>query len=113
MAKERTAALKAIRQFLNEANKRISIDKVVLYGSTATGRTHEWSDIDIAVVSDDFLNKTRKERLVLLKEIAWYAKTTEIDALGYTVKEFETDDPLDIVSEIKKNGEVVFDRSAF
>lgn len=32
----------------------IRIRKVVLFGSYVTGKANEWSDIDVALVSDDF-----------------------------------------------------------
>lgn len=35
--------------------KSIPLRTVVVFGSVATGTTHEWSDIDLAVVCDPFL----------------------------------------------------------
>ena len=32
----------------------IHIDKIILFGSYARGNANEYSDIDIAVISDDF-----------------------------------------------------------
>jgi predicted nucleotidyltransferase len=113
MVKSRTTALETIQRFLAEANKKIGIKKVVLYGSVAKGRSRRWSDIDIAVISDNFTGMSHKERLTMLKKIAWDAGTTEIDALGYTEKEFSVDSPLDLVSEIKEYGEVVFENPEF
>ncbi len=44
-----------ILKFLNAIiSKGIHIEKVILYGSYASGKAHEDSDIDLAVVSSDF-----------------------------------------------------------
>ncbi len=40
----------------------IRIRKVVLFGSYVTGKADEWSDIDIALVSDDFEGDWFKDR---------------------------------------------------
>lgn len=35
--------------------KSVPLQRVLVFGSVATGTTHEWSDIDIAVVCEPFL----------------------------------------------------------
>ena len=40
----------------------IRIRKVVLFGSYVTGKADEWSDIDVALVSDDFEGDWFKDR---------------------------------------------------
>ena len=41
--------------FLNELSKNnFKIDKAYLFGSYAKGTNNEWSDIDLAVVSENF-----------------------------------------------------------
>jgi predicted nucleotidyltransferase len=35
-------------------NSGIKLRKVILYGSFAKGTQHEWSDIDVALVADEF-----------------------------------------------------------
>ncbi len=44
-----------------EAN-HIRIRKVVLFGSYVTGKADAWSDIDVALVSDDFEGDWFKDR---------------------------------------------------
>lgn len=111
MAQTRVDILGKIVRFVKAANSQIDIKKVVLYGSHIKGETDEWSDIDLAVVSDDFKSMTLKERLLLLKKIAWVEGLTEIDALGYSETEFESEHPLDFVVEIKEHGIVVYDKN--
>jgi predicted nucleotidyltransferase len=40
----------------------IRIRKVVLFGSYVTGKANEWSDIDVALASDDFEGNWFKDR---------------------------------------------------
>ena len=46
--------LNSIREFVKEAKKHYNITSVILFGSYAKGTQTEDSDIDIAVISDDF-----------------------------------------------------------
>ncbi|MCL6472589.1 MAG: nucleotidyltransferase domain-containing protein [Firmicutes bacterium] len=110
MDKARASTRQAIDRFIRVAEKKINIEKVILFGSYATGEVHEWSDIDIAVISSDFKDMDNRERLLLLNRIAWDAGVTEIDALGYTRQEFDSDDPLDLVTEIKEHCIVVYEK---
>ena len=110
VAEERTSIIKNIRRFIAAASTRLDIKKAVLFGSHASGREREWSDIDLAVISDDFEGMSAKERSHLLSKIAWETGVTEIDALGYTEAEFAIDDALDLVSEIKEHGVVVYEK---
>ncbi|MFQ5636493.1 MAG: nucleotidyltransferase domain-containing protein [bacterium] len=44
-----------LKKYITELEKSgIHIKSAFLFGSYAHGRIHEWSDIDIALVSDDF-----------------------------------------------------------
>lgn len=74
---------------------------IYLFGSYAKGKAHEWSDIDVAVISDKMRrNKSKNENLL------WYIRRdvdSMIEPFGFTVKEFQNDcDPM--VNEIKKTG---------
>ncbi|TAL68858.1 MAG: nucleotidyltransferase domain-containing protein [Bacteroidetes bacterium] len=47
--------LNKINLYLDELNKNnIKVRKAILFGSYAKGNYNEWSDIDLAIVSDDF-----------------------------------------------------------
>lgn len=44
-----------IKIFLDETEKKnIKINSAYLFGSYAHGNPHKWSDIDLAIISDDF-----------------------------------------------------------
>lgn len=46
--------LNIINEYANELRKHYNITTIILFGSFAKGTNNENSDIDIAVVSDDF-----------------------------------------------------------
>jgi predicted nucleotidyltransferase len=57
----------SVREIINNYLKsleahHIRIRKVVLFGSYVTGKADEWSDIDVALVSDDFEGDWFKDR---------------------------------------------------
>src|SRR5206468_8924664 len=43
------AELERIRSLLSEQS---TVKQVVVFGSTATGQTHEWSDLDVMVIEE-------------------------------------------------------------
>lgn len=111
MVKGEIGASKIINQFVKELQKHILVTKIILFGSYAKSQQSEWSDIDLAVISDDFRNVTYLDRLVMLGKFAWQAKATVIEALGFTEEEYAHASKLDFLSEIKKNGVVIYDAS--
>ena len=46
--------LNSINEFIKEIKKHYNITTIILFGSYAKGTENEDSDIDIAVISDDF-----------------------------------------------------------
>ena len=95
-------AKKIVKEYAKELKKRnYSFSAVYLFGSYAKGKAHKWSDIDVAVVSDEMKKNIDEGRFLL-----WHIRR-EVDSMiephGFTVKDFEDDsDPM--VSEIKKTG---------
>ncbi|MCJ7578822.1 MAG: nucleotidyltransferase domain-containing protein [candidate division Zixibacteria bacterium] len=110
MVKEKIENLKEVRRFINRVKKKINIDKVILFGSFVEGKQREWSDIDLAIVSDDFSKMSFHQRLVFLGMLAWQAKVTEIEALGYTLDEYKNATKLDFLGEIKRTGEIIYEK---
>ncbi|NJO92364.1 MAG: nucleotidyltransferase domain-containing protein [Chloroflexia bacterium] len=51
----RESAIEKAKQFINDCQSNgLSFQKVLLFGSAAKDMTHEWSDIDLLLVSDQF-----------------------------------------------------------
>ena len=109
MATKGIKTSKTIDRFLKETGKQFFVKKAILFGSYVRGHAKKYSDIDIAVVSDDFRNINYFERLVRLGRIAWQVKATEIEALGFTVDEYKHASDLDFLGEIKKRGKIIYE----
>ena len=107
MDKTDSETLKIITRFMREAKKSLDVKRVILFGSRASGQSSTWSDIDIAVISNDFNGMDFIKRSARLGKIAWVAKTTEVEAFGFTEQEYERAGRLDFAWEIKKTGKVV------
>lgn len=58
---------KIAKQYAELVKTEISIDSVYLYGSYAKGTDSEDSDIDIAVVGEDFIGDPVEDTLKLMK----------------------------------------------
>jgi predicted nucleotidyltransferase len=61
MDKKISKTLKELKSALEEAG--IKVDQVILFGSYATGWSRKGSDIDVAVVSEDFRGMNLLKRL--------------------------------------------------
>jgi len=99
---------KIVHQFIEELKKNISIEKVILFGSYVKNKRKKWSDIDLAIISNDFEGVDYFDRLVMLGKYAWQAKATAIEALGFTPGEYRKITPLDFLSEIEKTGKIIY-----
>ncbi len=95
--------IKKIEEFVKALKRdNINVAKVILYGSRASGKAHEYSDIDVAIVSPDF-GKDRFEEGVRLFKIA-----CEIDSLiepvPISLESYEKDTWVPLIYEIRVNG---------
>ena len=95
-------AKKIVKEYADKLReKNYPFSAVYLFGSYAKGKSHKWSDIDVAVVSDKLKrNRDKNENLL------WHIRR-DVDSMiephTFTVEDFEDDsDPM--VSEIKKTG---------
>jgi len=95
-----------ISAFRNAIESRgIRADKIILFGSYATGQYREDSDIDIVVISRDFENKSYWERIDILSD-AIYALFEPIEATAFTPDEWQSRES--ILADFAQNGEVVY-----
>lgn len=85
--------------------QHVHIQKIILYGSWASGHANEDSDIDLVVISDSFNKKDYWERIDLLSQ-AIYKVFAPIEAVALTQAEW--DNKSSSVCEYAKNGETVF-----
>lgn len=73
----------AVNAFLEKLKGKVRVESAIVHGSTARGGSGPWSDVDLIVVSDDFLHLPFLERLSLLTEL----KVNRVEALGYSYEE--------------------------
>jgi len=97
------AIQRTISSFIKELKKRkIKIAKVILFGSRASGRAHEYSDIDVAIVSPDF-GKDRYQEGARLFEIACTIDP-RIEPVPISLSSYKNDTWIPIIYEIRING---------
>ncbi|MFZ3123496.1 MAG: nucleotidyltransferase domain-containing protein [Thermodesulfovibrionales bacterium] len=95
--------IKKAQQFIRELKKhKIRVSKAILYGSRISGKAHEFSDIDIAIVSPDF-GKNRYREGTKLFEIA-STVDPRIEPVPISSKSYRNDTWLPLIYEIRKNG---------
>jgi predicted nucleotidyltransferase len=87
------------------AARGINPQKVILYGSHASGSSNPESDIDIVVISEDFVGKTYWERIDILAD-AIYEIFAPLEAVAMTPEEWERGDSF--IVDFARNGEVLF-----
>ncbi len=74
-------------QQLRDFKRRNKIRKLYLFGSTASGKTHPWSDVDLLVVANRFRGKGLLERAPRL-HMNWNLDYP-VDFLCYSPEEFD------------------------
>ncbi len=90
-----------LKKYVAELERNnIHLEAVVLFGSYATGRYEEFSDIDVALVSDDFQGVRFLDRRRITKPTL--ATDYTIDPLPYRSEDFNEEDLF--VKEILKTG---------
>lgn len=92
---------RTITQYLTALREQdFPIQEAILFGSYATGQAHEWSDIDLALVSDEFegirfLDKNKIRKITI-------GVSTDLEVLPFKPSDFTPSNPL--VREILDTG---------
>lgn len=95
---------KTIEKYIEELKKKnIDIKGAYLFGSYAKGNASEWSDIDLAVITNKFIGDSMDFRFLLMK----VARDIDfnIEPHPYLAEDFNTDNPF--VAEIIRTGKKV------
>lgn len=103
MVTQKAAIIDKVKRFAGEVKASgLRLRKVVLFGSYAHGQPHRWSDIDVALVADEFTG-------IGFYDIAYFARINNkrpyinIETRTYNTKDFSPrKDPF--VEEILKSG---------
>ena len=92
--------IEVIKKYIDKISKIYNLDSVFLFGSYAKGNQNESSDIDIAIISDDFIDIIDDGANLI--GLTWKIDT-RIEPHPITKAEFEkVDSPL--IKEIKETG---------
>lgn len=105
MVKEQLS--KIVDDYRQELEKKISVKKIILYGSLAYGQPHYGSDIDLVIISPDFAKLKPLERLEFLS-LATRRNRAPIEAIGYTPEEFDKAQDYIFLDYIAQNGKVLY-----
>lgn len=106
MAKE-NALKKSIFKYVNSVAKKFPITQVILFGSYAHGKPEKYSDIDLAIFSPKFSDKSHLKDVNFL----WLEAAKidpRIEPLPFSASEIEEADPRSFLGEILKTGKIVY-----
>lgn len=102
---DKNAVVEIVERFRQGLEARgIRPQKVILYGSHATGVATAISDIDLVVISKDFIGKGYWERVEVLSDVI-YEIFAPLDAVALTPDEWEEGESF--VVDFARNGEVL------
>ncbi len=101
------AIIETVRAYLRRlAHKGLDVGFAVLFGSHLEGQPHEWSDIDLVVVSSRFDVTKRREDIDLL----WVA-AMEVDAriepIACGVQEWADGDERAVIESARRTGRAI------
>ena len=89
MGNSKSLAIELAKDFKKRAAKKYGIKKIILFGSQATGKKREGSDIDLLVVSDRFKKRANFMSKLFAEWHIVQKKNLPVDFLPYRTKEFE------------------------
>ncbi|MEK7110214.1 MAG: nucleotidyltransferase domain-containing protein [Patescibacteria group bacterium] len=97
-----------LKKYVEKIKTEIKPQSIILYGSFARGTANEWSDIDIMVITD-FEKKNEFKLMNKLSDIGSKIDSERIfDVRVLRNKEFTNLSHLSILSEVKKEGVVIY-----
>ncbi len=98
----RDIAIKKVEAFIQEIKQAgLNIRKAVLFGSYAKGNQREWSDIDVALVADEFTGFGFEDRK-FFSGIKIKKEFLDIETRTFPTSYYEKGDPF--IDEIKQTG---------
>jgi len=96
------AVIEIVRNYAQDVESRgVHLRNVFLYGSFAKGTQHEWSDIDVALVADEFTGFTFNDKK-LFPYVGIKKPYIRIETKTYNTEYFKDGDPF--IEEIIKTG---------
>jgi len=106
MAKRTDSINAELKEYITLLKDAYNVYAVVLFGSHARGRATDYSDIDVAVFSDDFGKDPFSEMKGLLK--LRRKINPDIEPLPFSKQVFFEHDKAEFVSEILSKGKLIY-----
>jgi predicted nucleotidyltransferase len=101
------SVVKSVKQYLRAVNDSgIPVRYGVVFGSQTRGTAHEWSDIDLVVVSPLFDGKRKRQDIDLLWRMT-VTTDSRIEPIAVGERQWLEDDTSPIVEIARREGEVV------
>jgi len=102
MAYTKDEAIVVIRKFLENIRHELPIERAYLYGSYATGRNRDYSDIDLAIITPILnVENSIAINLKIFSRASRY--NVDLEPICFSPEEFEKEE-LPIVRDIKREG---------
>ena len=95
-----------VKQIIDELVKNYQQEKVILFGSQRTGKTHEWSDVDLVVIK----KTTKKFRDRIREASSSFKHVLPVDLIVYTPEEFAkmSKENWFVKDEVLEKGQVMY-----
>lgn len=110
MVKDKALIKDTINLFIEEVERHYDVETVILFGSWVKRTADEYSDIDLAIVAPEF-GKNRLKEAQFLSKIAWEVDAA-IEAIPYSVDEYNSVDTTCFLYKIIQDGEVVYSKAS-
>jgi len=100
----RESVISNLKMFAGEMKQSgFHLNKMVLYGSYSRNQQHTYSDIDVAIIADEFTGIGFDDVMLISRLLSKHPKLNSIQPRTYNTKDFDVDkDPF--VEEILKTG---------
>ena len=103
---------KKLEHYIKSITGVMNVDMIILFGSFAKGNPHEYSDIDLAVISKEIdPDLPRWENIRIIKEKANIYLDPDLQIIPFAKEAFENDQDSPIgsfIREIKKTGKIIY-----
>lgn len=107
MGKNSSRIKKIIVQATQRLKEYFTIDEIILFGSQVTGKIHEFSDIDLAVISPDFKKKKFDELISIFARIS-FLSGNNIEIHPFSREALKEARPTNFLGHILKTGRIVY-----
>ncbi|MDO8683736.1 MAG: nucleotidyltransferase domain-containing protein [Armatimonadota bacterium] len=96
--------INSVRSFADKVREKMDVRQIILFGSYATGTAGEWSDIDVAVVTNGPVADWLESSAELFKISGNIDHSIEPHLLDHE------NDRSGFLEEIRRTGEMIYDR---